>query len=94
MDGANANGFDARDAQLTETVFSPNGTVHTVDLRSPGGILYGALLRRTRLPAASLRCRCACSRASRRVYAQRCACAALARATATRLRTPLDGARS
>ena len=36
------NGFNARDAQLTETIFSPNGTVHTVDLRSPGGILYGA----------------------------------------------------
>ena len=36
------NGFNARDAQLTETIFSPNGTVHTVDLRSPtGGILYG-----------------------------------------------------
>jgi hypothetical protein len=48
MNGANANGFDARDAQLTETVFSPNGTVHTVDLRSPGGILYGALQRRKR----------------------------------------------
>ena len=35
------NGFNARDAQLTETIVSPNGTVHTVDLRSPGGILYG-----------------------------------------------------
>jgi hypothetical protein len=41
------NGFSMRDSPQTETVvFSPNGTVHTVDLRSPSGILYGAQARR------------------------------------------------
>ncbi len=50
------NGFAMRrdGSPHMETVFSPNGTVHTVDLRSPSGILYGerAAAPRARAPGA------------------------------------------
>ena len=75
---ADPNGFamgESPPSPQLETVFSPNGTVHTVDLRSPSGVLYGTRPRRPRRGRDAYRGSCPFSALGLTRLRARCRCA-------------------